>query len=1204
MTTVIEIAAPPEVPRSTASSVLVLLLPVVLSVVTVGATVAAFAAGSPVTRSPTFLVFPVMMAGSVAVAALTGRGRRRGAAIETDREDYLEYLSGLRTQVAKIALAQQRSLTRANPDPAALWTLVGGADMWTRQPADPDFCQARVGVGTLPLAVHFVSAPIPPPQRCDPVTVTALRRFLRTQSTITDAPVVIRLRERMVIDGELSRVRGLIRAMICQLALSHPPGLLLIASAGNRPDWDWLKWLPHNQHPSATDDLGPARMVYSTLAVAKAALAAISSPRLVVVADSPEAVDSVISGTIVLVVGREEHSVAVRHSDGREVPELPDWLALDDALVCARRLAADAGHCAPRVEAGWLSLIGLREISDFDPVPLWRSQDRRARLRVPIGTTLDGRAVNVDIKEAAQGGIGPHGLCIGATGSGKSELLRTVALGMMARNSPEVLNLLLIDFKGGATFLDLATAPHVAAVITNLADEAPLVARMGDALAGELNRRQRLLRAAGNFVSAAAYEDARDATSAALPTLFIIVDEFSELLSRHPDFAEIFVAVGRLGRSLGMHLLLASQRIDEGRLRGLDAHLSYRICLKTLSANESRTVLGTLDGYELPNTPGAGVLRAGNGELVRFQTASVSGPLTGKRDFSSAPEVVRWFTAEAVGPVRDNGSIVQVPGSTVMRAILDRLADQGPPAHRVWLPPLDIAPPLDALLQADVPAELAVPIGVIDRPFDQARTELIVELSAAAGNVAVVGAPQSGKSTALCTLLSVLAATHDPGQVQFYCLDFGGGVLSSLGALPHVGDVADRSKPELVRRMVAELVSMVRMREVLFRDRGIGTVRRFRQLRNISADESCADVFLVVDGWTTLRHEFDGIEESITALAAEGLSYGVHVVLSATRWAEIRPGLKDQIGTRVELRLGDPADSEIDRKLARQVPGNRPGRGISPDGLHMMIALPWLDQLEVRCGDAIAPPIPLLPDEVAYDTVVAGAGTKLLLGVGERDPLPITVDFENHHHLLVLGDNRCGKTATLRTLCREVIRTGAAAKDQLFVVDFRRTLLGAVAAEHLGGYAFSPASLRALLPGLVDMLQGRMPAADVSETELRARSWWNGPELYLVVDDYDLVATSAGNPLQELLEYLPYAMDLGLHVIVARRTGGAARALFEPLLAGLRDVGCLGLMMSGRPEEGPLLGSIVSMPLPPGRGILVGNGVAQQSVQVAWSPPE
>jgi S-DNA-T family DNA segregation ATPase FtsK/SpoIIIE len=409
--------------------------------------------------------------------------------------------------------------------------------------------------------------------------------------------------------------------------------------------------------------------------------------------------------------------------------------------------------------------------------------------------------------------------------------------------------------------------------------------------------------------------------------------------------------------------------------------------------------------------------------------------------------------------------------------------------------------------------------------------------------------------------------------------------------------------------MVAELESAVRSREAVFRDHGIDSIAEYRQLRAVLDADPFGDVFLVIDGWAGLRHEFEGLEESITALAVQGLSFGVHVLLSASRWAEIRPALKDQIGTRIELRLGDPADSELDRRRAQQVPRDRPGRGLSRDGLHMVIALPRLDGVDLRRrhGESVAPPIPLLPAQVDYDCVVGRAGddvrARILLGLEEHRLHPVAVDFEHHPHLLVLGDNECGKTAALRTLCREIVRTNTAAHAQLFIVDFRRVLLGVVESEHLGGYAMSAAALGLLLPGLVDLLQKRMPPADVSQAQLRARSWWSGPDIYVVVDDYDLVATSAGNPLLALLEYLPHAADLGLHLIVARRSGGAARALFEPLLAGLRDLGCMGLMMSGRPDEGALFGSGRPAPLPPGRGVLVTRAGDEQLVQVAWSPP-
>jgi len=186
--------------------------------------------------------------------------------------------------------------------------------------------------------------------------------------------------------------------------------------------------------------------------------------------------------------------------------------------------------------------------------------------------------------------------------SGKSEFLRTLTLGMIAAHSPEALNLVLVDFEGGATFLGMEKVRHVSAVITNLSDEAQLVSRMREALSGEVHRRQEMLRAAGNCINIGEYGRVRagDRTLMPMPALFIVVDEFSELLSQHPDFAELFVAIGRLGRSLGMHLLLASQRLDEGRLRGLETHLSYRVCLKTFSASESRAVLGVADAYHLP----------------------------------------------------------------------------------------------------------------------------------------------------------------------------------------------------------------------------------------------------------------------------------------------------------------------------------------------------------------------------------------------------------------------------------------------------------------------------------------------------------------------------------------------------------------------------------------------------------------------------
>lgn len=1218
----VEIAAPPE--RLSAARGMPRLLPVVMTVAMVGVTVLLYRSGSDGARTPAMLIFPAMMLVSVCATALSGRGADRDA----DRRDYLDYLSGLRHSVAATAAAQRVSLRWNHPEPAALWTLVGDGRMWRRRRDDPDFGAVRVGVGTRRLATRLVA---PRLGRADPVTAAAVQRFVHTRSTVPDVPITVGLRGLAAVTaaGDPTRVRGLLRAVICQLALWHGPDELAVGGVFDddcRDHWDWLKWLPHHQHPDLTDEMGPARMSYPNLAGAAAALAGLLAPHVIVVLDGdvvdgsePILTGGGTAGVTLLEVGTRCEGLAAaaglrlavsagrltRCDDEDEgMPARPDYLELVDALVCARRLAAYRPGGRP---SSWAELVGVGDPAGFTPVEAWRSRNPRDRLRAPIGTTAGGAAVELDIKEAAENGMGPHGLCVGATGSGKSELLRTVALGMIARHCPDELNLVLIDFKGGATFLGLDRARHVAAVITNLADEAPLVTRMRDALAGEMTRRQELLRTAG-CVSVAAYAAARRAGAplSALPVLFIIVDEFSELLSQHPDFVDMFVAIGRLGRSLGMHLLLASQRIDEGRLRGLESHLSYRVCLKTLSAGESRMVLGVADAHELPNTPGAGYLRSATGELIRFQAACVSGPCP--HPCADARPVARLFTAGSNRPA----AAPAAERETVLQAVLDRVAGQGAAAHQVWLPPLGAAPALPTLL-GDTAAtdDLRVAIGIIDRPFEQRRTPLMLDVSGAAGNVAVVGAPMSGKSTTLCTLITALTATHAPRQVQFYCADFGGGLLESVRALPHVGAVAGRAEPELIARMIAELESLIRCREARFRAHGIGSMAQYRRLRAQRDprcdDERFGDVFLVVDGWANVRHDCDALEAPIAALAARGLTFGVHVVLSTARWADIRPALKDQLGARIELRLGDPADSEVDRRRAHQVPADTPGRGLAPDGLHMVIALPRLVRQAWRHGDDAAPPVRLLPARVDYRTLVRDAGvqlrTRILLGLDERELHPATLDFGQQPHLLVVGDTACGKTSVLRTVCAEIVRTATVEQAQLIVVDYRRALLGVVESEHLGGYAISAATLGALLPDLLALLQRRMPGPEVTRGQLRSRSWWSGPEVYVVVDDYDLVATAAGNPLAPIAEFLPYAGDLGLHLVVARRTGGAARAMFEPLLAGLRDLGCMGLMLSGNPDDGPLIGSVRPVPLPPGRGTLVTRTGGDQRIQVAWSPP-
>jgi S-DNA-T family DNA segregation ATPase FtsK/SpoIIIE len=769
--------------------------------------------------------------------------------------------------------------------------------------------------------------------------------------------------------------------------------------------------------------------------------------------------------------------------------------------------------------------------------------------------------------------------------------------------------------------------------------------------------------AKGNYKNVWDYEKAREngADLDPLPALFICIDEFSEMLTAKPDFIDIFLQIGRVGRSLQIHMLLASQRLEEGKLRGLDTFLSYRIGLKTFSAAESRAAIGVPDAYELPPIPGSGYLGIQGSPLVRFKALYVSGPyrpagmqIAGPSAPVSSDKRPRYFVPDYIEIPKEPETPVEVVKEekkedsnepSELEVIVGRLIGQGPPAHEVWLPPLNESPSLDTLLPPLAPTEdrgltsagffangkLQVPLGVVDKPFEQRRDLLWADFSGAAGHGAVVGGPQSGKSMMLRTLITSMALTHTPQEVQFYCLDLGGGTLAALEALPHVGGFAGRLDVDKARRMVAELTTLITERELRFREQGIDSMVEFRnrKRRGEAAGDNFGDAFLIIDGWMNFRQEFELLEPLVQQLAAQGLSYGVHVVVSANRWAEIRPAMKDLLGTRFELRLGDPSESDVDRKVAVNVPGGRPGRGLSPQKLHFLTALPRIDASSdaqnVASGvqDMIAkvngawrgphaPAVRLLPDLLPHAELMAQAQQRdpnrrhlVPIAVNEDELAPVYLDFDADPHLMALADGESGKTNLLRTIVRGIINGYTSSEALVMLVDYRRTMLGFIETDHLLSYAVSSAQLTDMVKEVRGSLVKRLPGPNVTQDELRNRSWWKGPEVFVVVDDYDLVAPQgAANPLQPLAEFIPQAKDVGLHVVVVRRMGGASRAMFDPVLGKLKEISAPIFVGSGSKEEGNIVGNLKPSPQPPGRGTLVTRKAGQQRIQIGWIDPD
>ncbi len=623
---------------------------------------------------------------------------------------------------------------------------------------------------------------------------------------------------------------------------------------------------------------------------------------------------------------------------------------------------------------------------------------------MPIGVTATGDPLIFDLKDEAEGGMGPHGLMIGMTGSGKSQTLMSILLALLTTHSADRLIVIYADFKGEAGADIFRHFPQVVAVISNMAEKRSLADRFADTLRGEVARREQLLKEAGRTVQGSAFNSVTEYEAAIaaghdlppIPTLFVVADEFTLMLAEHPEYAELFDYVARKGRSFRIHILFASQTLDVGRIKDIDKNTSYRIGLKVASPSISRQIIGTEDAFQIESGrehKGEGFLVPAPGaDPIKFRSTYVDGIYDPPRAAQSVvvhsvpePQV---FTAGWVEPAPDTvivtGEIEDAPVPRKLIATIgDQLANYGPRAPQLWLPPLEETIPLtDLLARTDIgERQWRWPLGEIDKPFEMRRDALVFDAGTAAGNLLIHGGPKSGKSTALQTFVLSAAALHAPGDVSFYCLDYGGGQLRALEDLAHVGAVATPLEPELIRRTFAELEQLLRTRQ----ERGgrVGTG---------SYEDGYGEVFLVIDNlYAFSRDNIDTFNTRnpllarVTELVNAGLSYGIHVVITTPNWLEVPLAMRDGLGLRLELKLNDSHDSNV-RVVGCADPSGRRGarRSAGPRSDHGRRALPVRGARPARYrGAQLASHRPARPaGAAAADPALAGRRGHDLRGTG------------------------------------------------------------------------------------------------------------------------------------------------------------------------------------------------------------------------------
>lgn len=917
-----------------------------------------------------------------------------------------------------------------------------------------------------------------------------------------------------------------------------------------------------------------------------------------------------------------------------------------------------------------LRTLGITDPRNLDVERLWAESRGRGDPRwamIPVGVRPGGDLQYVILRAKDFGGYGFHSVVIGTSGAGKSEYFLSLCNGIALTHSPESFIVVFVDMKFESAAQDLEGLPHVVGSLSNLGkDDRHLAERMRKAIDGEIARRYALFKAAGAR-DANEYEEMRLAGRdlEPVPILLVIIDEYLELFHHHPDWIDLVIHIGQEGRGCNVFFTLGGQRLDLSSLSKAKSNISFRVALRAETAEDSRDVIGSDAALHLPSKQnGYALLKVGPRDLEQFRCFYVSAPFVVPRKAANTgaavsvsftqPRCLTWeyqplsesdsaALAVAEEPEQPDEFLYHADGfkrKKLLDVIRESLVSHpARPPHRIWLPPLDVSAAADALVQmwrgkpwwedyGQNPG-LFFPAGVEDFPEEHAQRVHGIDVEA--DNVMVVATAQRGKSTTLMTLVTSAALMYRPERVSFFCV---GASLYPVEDYPHVAGVVSVSDVEGITRTLSTIEAVIRAREASFKRYQIDIAefreRRFGAMAGSPTDpqDKFGDVFLVIDNFGDLYEKDNGLGDRVITVARQGLSYGVHVMTSASGWlVGQKQALLNVANARIQLRLSNPDETQMGtgmehRRAARQTL-DRPGFGVTRTGHELLIGLPEIvgpdgnrvatrsvgSVIAAQTGAGKVDTLARLPERIALRQIVdaysrvAAEPFNTPFAIGESALQPVVMPFRQVPNLLVVGRQGCGKTSVLAAIGQAITARLSPEQARITIIDPKTSLIGRIPDRNVAAYAYTADDIDRAVQQVAGIMADRLPPSGLTQEELLSRPAWSGPHHFILIDDEHelrpngMVGKPAATaPLWNLLER---GREIGLHVIATRLPGNwAGVSAMSPFLQKLTSSRAPTLFMDNDPQAVKVFGRTSSQQLPPGRGLLVTSDGVMEGVLV------